>query len=145
MNLGVDQLWWPVHALALAGWAFLLLGSHRDSRPAQSAQLIAGALSLGYLGLFLANIADAGELARDYSPSGVTTFFADPGLRLLGWVHYLAFDLLVGSWEVEEARKTGIARWKLTLCLLLTFMLGPIGLLVFLSAKRLQTRRAPQE
>jgi hypothetical protein len=96
-------------------------------------------------GLFLANIADAGELARDYSPSGVTTFFADPGLRLLGWVHYLAFDLLVGSWEVEEARKTGIARWKLTLCLLLTFMLGPIGLLVFLSAKRLQTRRAPQE
>ncbi|MBV9613183.1 MAG: DUF4281 domain-containing protein [Acidobacteriaceae bacterium] len=30
-----------------------------------------------------------------------------PWLLLAGWVHYLAFDLLVGSWELQDATKYG--------------------------------------
>jgi hypothetical protein len=44
----------------------------------------------------------------------------------------LAFDLVVGAWESRDARQAGIAHWKVVPCLLLTFLLGPMGLLVYL-------------
>jgi hypothetical protein len=42
------------------------------------------------------------------SLAGVGTLFANPWLLLAGWVHYLTFDLLVGSWELEDATELGI-------------------------------------
>ena len=34
----------------------------------------------------------------------VSALFGNPWLLLAGWTHYLAFDLLVGAWEVRDAR-----------------------------------------
>jgi hypothetical protein len=34
--------------------------------------------------------------------AGVAVLFSNPWLLLAGWVHYLAFDLLIGSWEVGK-------------------------------------------
>jgi len=50
-------------------------------------------------------------------------------------VHYLAFDLLVGTWEREEAARLGMSRWALLPCLFLTFLFGPIGWLAFLGVR----------
>ncbi|HMJ92898.1 MAG TPA: abscisic acid-deficient protein Aba4 family protein [Allosphingosinicella sp.] len=60
-------------------------------------------------------------------------------LRLVGWVHYLAFDLWVGSWEVEEAGRTGMGRAALIPSLVLTWLVGPIGLLTFLALRRVSS------
>ena len=38
----------------------------------------------------------------------VARLFSNPWLLLAGWIHYLAFDLLVGSWEARDARERGI-------------------------------------
>ena len=54
-------------------------------------------------------------------------FSADHGL-VAGWLHYLAFDLFIGSWETRDARRLGIAHWATIPSLLLTFLFGPIGL-----------------
>jgi hypothetical protein len=59
--------------------------------------------------------------------AGVATLFSNPWLLLAGWVHYLAFDLLVGSWELEDARERGIPHLMVVPCLLLTFLFGPAG------------------
>jgi hypothetical protein len=48
-----------------------------------------------------------------------------------GWVHYLAFDLFVGTWETRDAVARGISRWIVAPCLLLTFLFGPIGWLAY--------------
>lgn len=137
----MDSLWWPAHAVAAVGWAALIFGPSAASFPVNLARLAAVGLSVFYVGLLCVNLPDAGVLASDYSPAGVTTFFGDPGLRLLGWAHYLAFDLLIGSWEVEEARRHAISRLALRLCLLLTLMVGPVGLLAFLLCLRLARGR----
>lgn len=63
--------------------------------------------------------------------AGVGTLFSNPWLLLAGWVHYLAFDLLVGSWELEDAAGRGIAHWIVVPCLLLTFLFGPAGWLLY--------------
>lgn len=45
-----------------------------------------------------------------------------------GWLHYLAFDLFIGSWEARDALRLRISRWLVAPCLLLTFLFGPVGL-----------------
>lgn len=57
-------------------------------------------------------------------------FMSDGGL-LAGWVHYLAFDLFVGLWIAEEAKKIAMSRFLQAPILIATFMFGPIGLLIF--------------
>ena len=60
---------------------------------------------------------------------------------LVGWVHYLAFDLWVGAWAVEDAGKRGVPHWAMVPVLFLTLMAGPIGLLVYLAARAGLSRR----
>ena len=50
---------------------------------------------------------------------------------LAGWIHYLAFDLLIGSWVLTTAQKKGIHHALVIPCLIGCFILGPIGFLVF--------------
>lgn len=56
-------------------------------------------------------------------------FMSDGGL-VAGWVHYLAFDLFIGSWIAVEADKRGFNRLLQVPILLATFMFGPLGLLL---------------
>jgi Domain of unknown function (DUF4281) len=77
------------------------------------------------------------------SLAGVATLFASPGVLLAGWVHYLAFDLLVGRAIVDDAHTQGISRWAVLPCLPLTFMFGPVGLLAYVAVRGLKTWRTP--
>ena len=71
---------------------------------------------------------------------GVALLFQDRTLLTAGWVHYLAFDLFVGTWITMNGRKHGINHWLLVPLLLLTFMLGPVGLLIYLLVRWWRTR-----
>jgi uncharacterized membrane protein (GlpM family) len=65
------------------------------------------------------------------SLANVMKLFTNEWAVLAGWIHYLAFDLFVGSWEVKDAQEKGISHWLVLPCLFLTFMLGPIGFLLY--------------
>jgi hypothetical protein len=56
-------------------------------------------------------------------------------------VHYLAFDLFVGSWEVRDAQRLGLPHGMVIPCLVLTFLFGPIGLGLFLLLRAGMKRR----
>ena len=62
----------------------------------------------------------------------VARLFETRELLLAGWLHYLAFDLFVGAWEVRRARAAAIPFPLVVPCLALTFLFGPAGLLAFL-------------
>jgi hypothetical protein len=83
------------------------------------------------------------------SLAAVRELFTSDGLLLAGWLHYLAFDLFIGAWMVEQAQRSGIAHGWVLPCLPLTFLFGPIGLLAFyfvLLLHRIWYRtRPPQE
>jgi hypothetical protein len=73
------------------------------------------------------------ELFRGFgSLDGVMKLFTDPRLVLAGWVHYLAFDLWLGAWIVSDSRARRIAHWKILPVLPFTFMLGPVGVLMYM-------------
>lgn len=61
----------------------------------------------------------------------VAQLFANPWVLLAGWIHYLCFDTLVACWEVRDARERGMPHLLAVPCLLLTFMFGPAGWLLY--------------
>jgi hypothetical protein len=65
------------------------------------------------------------------SLSDVALLFSNRWMLLAGWIHYLAFDLLVGRWEVLDAHRRGVPRWLVVPCLVLTFLFGPAGWLLY--------------
>jgi len=57
-----------------------------------------------------------------------------------GWAHFIAFDLFVGRWAYLDSRARGVPALLMAPILLLTILLGPIGLLTYLLVR---TRFAP--
>lgn len=128
-------------SVAAVTWVVLAVTPSRWAWPVQAARWVAVALAFGYVALLGAFWARGeggfGSLAQ------VARLFEQPGLLLAGWVHYLAFDLLVGSWEREEAIRIGLGPWMLVPSLFLTFMFGPAGWLCFLGLRRFHQARKP--
>jgi hypothetical protein len=48
------------------------------------------------------------------------------------WAHMIAFDLFVGRWAYLDSQVRGIPALVMAPVLLLTILLGPLGLLVYL-------------
>ena len=100
--------------------------------------MLCGLLAVVYLYLVVSDFNSAeGSFT---SLPGVVQFFADPKVVLAGWIHYLVFDLFIGCWEVRDSRRCGIHHLLVIPSLILTFLLGPIGLLTYLVIRLIQTR-----
>jgi hypothetical protein len=125
-----DQIFSIANTVALGAWILLIV------LPRQ--RWVSGTLAPTAMPAFFAVIYVAiiltqwmGSAGGFSSLSAVATLFTQPWLLLAGWIHYLAFDLFVGSWEVRDARERGIPHLAVVPCLLLTFMFGPAGWLAY--------------
>ena len=58
---------------------------------------------------------------------GLMSLFSSKEAVRLGWIHYLAFDMLAGLYIVRDAEKNNLPPYSITICLLFTFMAGPLG------------------
>ena len=82
------------------------------------------------------------EGALDFgSFASVMTMFTKENVVLAGWVHYLAFDLLVGIWMLSKNEELKINQFIMAPCLLGTFMFGPVGFLLFMIVKTIKKGR----
>ncbi len=72
----------------------------------------------------------------------VKTLLSNDTALLAGWVHYLAFDLFIGAWIAHKADEIGISRILQAPILLATFMMGPLGLLMFLTLRSFYRKEA---
>lgn len=136
--MDLERIFSLTSAIAVAGWLFLVLAPRKPYT-----QVIAGViapliLAAIYLGLIFSNIQGAeggfGSLAD------VAALFAKPELLLAGWIHYLAFDLFIGAWETRDAARNRIPHLVVVPCLVMTFMLGPIGLLFYFAIRSAKTK-----
>jgi hypothetical protein len=96
--------------------------------------LVPAVLGCSYLVLMLTG-PPAPEGGNFTSLEGVSLLMQSPNGLLVGWIHYLAFDLFVGAWELRDSQRRGIAHWAVVPCLVLTLMLGPVGLLAYLALR----------
>ena len=122
--------------LAMLGWAGLvLLPGQRWVVEGVARVIIPLVIACAYNFLMVSNYGSAPADGNFGSLAGVASLFTVPALLLAGWIHYLAFDLFVGSWEVSDARANGVHHLLVVPCLLLTFMAGPAGLALYFLVK----------
>ena len=130
-----EVLFTIVNPIAVVGWILLIaLPRQRWVANIAAAWAIPGLLAIAYVAVVATHI--VGSPGGFSSLPAVATLFANPWLLLAGWIHYLAFDLFIGSWEARDASERGISRLALVPCLLLTFLFGPAGWLLYLLARR---------
>lgn len=67
------------------------------------------------------------------SLSGLTEMFQNSNPRgvAAGWLHYLAFDFWVGCWILRDSQKKGVKHAFIIFPMLFTFMLGPVGVIIY--------------
>jgi hypothetical protein len=126
-----------LNLLVLPAWILLFAAPRWKWTQTLCGVVTPGLLGLVYAGLLLAGqfrpaAADVGSMM---TLSGVQALFRDPLTVLAGWVHYLAFDLLTGAWESRDADRLGLPRRLVGVCLFLTLMVGPLGLLGYLGLR----------
>jgi ABA4-like protein len=126
-----EQLFSICNAVALAGWIILIFLPGWYASDKFIIGIIITLFALIYTWLIFSNF-NLADFMKFSNLKGVRELFMNPYLVTAGWVHYLAFDLLAGLFISKNAKANGIGHWLVVPCLLITFMLGPFGLLLYL-------------
>ena len=133
-----DLLFSLINLSVMPAWALLILAPKWSGTDklvhSMFYPLLLGAVYMG--GMVMAAMGHGAEGGGFSSIDGVRTLFSSDVGMVIGWTHYLVFDLFIGAWEARDARRRSFHHGLLIPCLLLTFMLGPIGLLIYLGLRK---------
>ena len=134
--------------LVMLGWLGLIVSLFVERvRPAMQLAtrlVIPALLAIAYGLLIRAGFAEA-PAGGFGSITEIRALFASDSALVAGWLHYLAFDLFVGSWIAVDGLKRGIPRLLILPCLPLTLLFGPLGLLLFIMLRIAFSRREVSE
>ena len=144
---------WPAlfaftNVLAVIGWLLLAFAPRKPLAHSAILYLGVALLCLIYFVVFAlvlggavdpVRVAGAGQ-AGFGSIAGVRAFFASDGGVVIGWTHYLAFDLFTGLWIARDADHKQFGRLIQLPFLFATFMAGPVGLLAWLIVRERRAR-----
>jgi hypothetical protein len=129
-----------VGMLAMPMWILLIfLPKWKVTRFLIDYKIIPIVLSVIYA-IYIAKSLITGGMMDFGSLQSVMQLFTVENAVLAGWVHYLAFDLLVGMWIVNQNKELNIHPILLAPCLLGTFLFGPVGFLVFMSIRAIKLK-----
>ena len=127
-----ETLYIICNAAVLPGWLLLIFAPRwKWTTSLVTSVLIPSLLGLVYFVLIVTHIPVLLSAGSYLHLADVAKLFTNPYCLLAGWVHYLAFDLVVGSWQVRDARRVGLPHWAVVPCLLLSCLLGPTGLVCY--------------
>jgi ABA DEFICIENT 4-like len=135
------QLFSIANPIAILCWILLaLLPNRRWVTEIVAGRAVPALFAVAYTAIVIAMF--PGANGSFSTLEGVATLFANPWLLLAGWLHYLAFDLLIGTWEARDSIERGVPRWLLVPCLFLTLMFGPMGWLIYVIVRTRYSRPA---
>lgn len=134
-----------VNMLAIIAWVLLIFLPRWPALLALVMYAGIGLLCLIYSGLMIGALSgniSAGDGGADFTTiEGVRAIFASDVGVIIGWTHYLAFDLFAGLWIARDADAKGISRFIQAPILLATFLVGPLGLGLWLVLREPVARR----
>ena len=123
----------------LPGWLILFfLPRHRLAELVVHSSFYPFLLGLFYLYMLVTSF--GGEGGMDTLENLKLSFQRDE-ILILGWVHYLVFDLFIGAWITRDAHRNGIMHLLIVPALILTLFAGPVGLLLYLIVRAITFRK----
>ena len=61
----------------------------------------------------------------------ISNLFSDKNFLMMFWIHFIAINLFTGGWIVKDAQKFSINKIVLIIPLLVTYLIGPLGLFLY--------------
>ena len=102
--------------------------------------MLAGAYSFIAYNIFLeGNILDSFELYGGLS--GFYSMFSSEAFLLIFWMHFLALSLFLGAWIGRDSQKYMVARFLVIISLILTYLTGPVGLVIYWIVRVLYSKK----
>ena len=135
-----ERIFGILNMLTLAAWLPLIFLPKARWASAVVPVVVPCLLAVAYVMLIVASL-PWGEGGFS-SLAGVKALFENPWALVAGWAHYLAFDLFIGGWEVRDAQQRHIAHLHVVPALVLTFLFGPAGLLLYLAIRWVELGRS---
>jgi len=120
-------------AVAAPFWALMiLLPGWSWTRRIIASPLIVLPVVLIYALLVIPAFGEVLPAVANPTLGGVRELLGSANGAAAGWAHMIAFDLFVGRWSWLDSRERGVPALVMAPVLLLTILLGPLGLLVYL-------------
>ena len=136
-----DNFYWYASVLIFVPWALLLFAPkwHRTELVAFICALVLVVASACFTFAYIrSGVSEGGSL---FSFNGFKNLFRSTEMLLTGWLNYLSFSLLIGTWQCRDARELKIPHIFVVPSLLLTMIAGPTGLLLYLLVRVTRTRK----
>ncbi len=132
-----DNFYSYASVLIFVPWALLIFAPRwRFTEPVAFGSALLLSLAAAWFTFnFLSNGENDGSLL---TLEGLKNLFRSQSMILTGWFNYLSFCLLVGIWQVHDARQEKIPHFTVAPGLVLTMLAGPAGLLVYLVIRALR-------
>jgi hypothetical protein len=136
LGVPATSLFGVFNNLAIPAWCLLVLLP--KWRTTQSLTLVPVYVYAVSYFAFLASFASREKLTMETfsSLAAVSSVMRNDLVLLAGWLHYLAFDLLVGRWIVRDSITSQVPHLLVVPCLCVTLMAGPVGWLLYQAVRR---------
>lgn len=129
--------------LAAPFWALMMLAPGWSvTRRVVASPLIVVPPLLVYAVAVLPALSEVLPAVASPTLTGVAALLGTPLGAAAGWAHFIAFDLFVGRWIHLDARERGLPHVVTAPVLVLTILLGPLGMLAHLVARAVRQRSA---
>lgn len=119
------------NALAFFSWLILFIFSPKTWATKLVFSFSVVLIAIAYAFMIIPSLGSM-DMESFSTLANVKAMFSSDQAVAAGWLHYLAFDLMVGLYIIRNAQLHHINRFVIIPALLLTFMMGPIGLLTYL-------------
>lgn len=124
-----------VNLVALVGWLLILLVPYsRATRRLIDSMALPVVLALVYAAVLVITFSTMPQVV--WTLEGIAEIMSDPWIMTLGWTHLVAFDLVAGTWMKLDAAKRKIRHRWMIMSYILTFLLGPVGLLSYVLLRK---------
>lgn len=120
-----------VNALVMPQWLLMIFAPHwKWTQKLADSYLIPLLLAVVYAFYIITSLGSLDFMSFS-TLAGIKTLFAEEQGILVGWIHYLCFDLVAGTWVYKDSLNRGLNRVLIGPCLFLCLMMGPIGFLLY--------------
>lgn len=131
-----DQLFTLTFAVAAPFWAVMILLPRWSVtvRIVRSPLIVAPVLAI-YTILVLPALGEVLPTVASPTLAGVRDLLGTDHGTAAAWAHIIAFDLFVGRWAFLDGRQRGVPALVTAPVLVLTILLGPLGLVAHLAVR----------
>ncbi|KAL0488437.1 hypothetical protein AKO1_015651 [Acrasis kona] len=144
-NESLNTLFKVINNLPLPLWLMMMvLPSWRVTQFLARSRIIPIIVCAAYATFFILKTAsgDVMDMKSFLTLDGVKAIFAEKDVVLIGWAHFIAYDIFVGSWVFLDNYDNGrkVPHLLMVVCLFFCLMLGPVGAVLYVIFKLLIAR-----